>query len=174
MPNQYSINSTNQFIDLLYSQNGQGIMASLDVESLFTNVPIVDTIDIISDYVYRNCDKLPPQIPETILRAMLELCTSKSPFISPTGQIYHQIDGVAMDSPLGPTFANYYMGHLENRIFNNLDIKPKIYVRYMDDIFLCQGMDMTFIYLVLIIHIIVVHIYEIIFFIMSINIILLL
>ena len=136
MPNQYSINSTNQFIDLLHSQNGQGIMASLDVESLFTNVPIVDTIDIISDYVYRNPDKLPPQIPETILKALLELCTSKSPFISPTGQIYQQIDGVAMGSPLGPTFANYYMGHLENKIFDSHELKPKIYVRYVDDIFL--------------------------------------
>ena len=67
---------------------------------------------------------------------MLELCTSKSPFTSPTGSIYQQVDGVAMGSPLGPTFANYYMGHLENKIFSNRELKPKIYVRYVDDIFL--------------------------------------
>ena len=121
---------------MLHSQNAQGIMASLDVESLFTNVPIADTIDIIADYVYRSTDKHPPQIPEAILRAMLELCTSKSPFISPTGSIHQQIDGVAMGSPLEPTFANYYMGHLENKIFSNQELKPKIYVRYFDDIFL--------------------------------------
>ena len=73
-------------------------MASLDVESLFTNVPIFDTIDIISNYVYRNPDKQPPQIPEAILRSMLQLCTAKSPFVSPSGQYYQQVDGVAMGS----------------------------------------------------------------------------
>ena len=136
IPNRYSINSTNQFIDLLHSHNGEGIMASLDVESLFTNVPISDTINIISDYMYRNPDKHPPQIPETILRSMLELCTSKSPFLSPSGQYYQQVDGVAMGSPLGPTFANFYMGHLENKVFNEHLNKPIIYARYVDDIFL--------------------------------------
>ena len=65
----------------------QGIMASLDVESLFTNVPIADTIDIIADYMYRSPDKHPPQIPEAILRTMLEHYTAKSPFISPKGSM---------------------------------------------------------------------------------------
>ena len=136
IPNQYSINSTNHFIDLLHRHNGEGIMASLDVESLFTNVPISNTIDIISDYVYRNPDKQPPQIPEAILRSMLQLCTSKSPFISPSGQYYQQVDGVAMGSPLGPTFANYYMGHLKEKVFKDHLNKPKIYARYVDDVFL--------------------------------------
>ena len=40
-----------------------------------------------------------------------------------------------MGSPLGPTFANFYMGKLENCIFQNQN-KPNIYARYVDDIFL--------------------------------------
>jgi hypothetical protein len=41
-------------------------MASLDVESLFTNVPVNETIDLILKYVYHNEDpeKCPPIIPE--------------------------------------------------------------------------------------------------------------
>ena len=48
IPNQYSLQSTNDFIDLIHSSNSQGIIASLDVESLFTNVPIDQTIEIIT------------------------------------------------------------------------------------------------------------------------------
>lgn len=50
--------------------------------------------------------------------------------------MYLQVEGVAMGSPLGPTFANYYMGHLENKVFNGTTCKPNIYVRYVDDIFI--------------------------------------
>ena len=42
-----------------------------------------------------------------------------------------------MGSPLGPTFADYYMCHLENNVFeHNPELKPYIYVRYVDDCFL--------------------------------------
>ena len=40
-----------------------------------------------------------------------------------------------MRSPLGPTFANFYMRDLENKILPNLERPPTIYCRYVDDIF---------------------------------------
>ena len=46
-----------------------------------------------------------------------------------------QIEGVAMGSPLGPTFANFCIGNLEKSVLSNNDIKPNIYCRYVDDIF---------------------------------------
>ena len=140
MPNQYCLKSTNDFIDIIHSnhniQFNNSVLASLDVESLFTNVPIDTTIDIIIKYTYNHHAIQPPKIPQNILRQMLQICTKQSPFISPTGEYFLQIEGVAMGSPLGPTFANFYMGHIENEIFNNYDIKPPIYQRYVDDIFL--------------------------------------
>ena len=49
-----------------------------------------------------------------------------------------QIDGVAMGSPLGPLFANFYMGSLEEKIFkDHPGMQPPIYARYVDDVFLC-------------------------------------
>ena len=65
---------------------------------------------------------------------MLELCTKEAPFRSPNGNMYLQIEGVAMGSPLGPTFANFYMGHLEEKVFEQQN-KPNIYARYVDDVF---------------------------------------
>ena len=42
-----------------------------------------------------------------------------------------------MGSPLGVTFANYYMVNLENKIFRDRpELKPKVYCRYIDDCFL--------------------------------------
>ena len=60
-------------------------------------------------------------------------CTTQVPFTDHKGEIYTQINGVSMGSPLGPTFAEYYMAHLENHILQKFPA-PKMYVRYVDDI----------------------------------------
>jgi len=129
------LKSTNDFIDLLQSNNCDGIIASLDVESLFTNVPIDATIEIILQHAYHHSTVPPPKIPKEILKQMLELCTKEAPFRSPSGGLFLQVEGVAMGSPLGPTFANFYMGHLEEQVFSVESLKPSLYARYVDDIF---------------------------------------
>ena len=51
---------------------------------------------------------------------------------------YKQIDGVAMGSPLGPTFAKLFLVYYERKWLKNcpLQFKPKFYRRYVDDILL--------------------------------------
>ena len=77
----------------------------------------------------------PPKIPPYILGELLKLCTKEAPFRCPRGKLFVQIEGVAMGSPLGPTFANYYMGDLEKKVFNEPNMKTSIYARYVDDTF---------------------------------------
>ena len=134
-PQDYTLKSSNDFIDLLHSNSCSGMVASLDIESLFTNVPIDSTIQIIIEHCYNHPTIPPPKIPSNILKELLEICTKEAPFKSPEGKLYLQIEGVAMGSPLGPTFANFYMGDLEKRILTNTNSKPSIYARYVDDIF---------------------------------------
>ena len=51
-------------------------------------------------------------------------------------KLYQQYDGVSMGSPLGPTIANFFLANMENKILqNNADFHPKLYLRYVDDIF---------------------------------------
>ena len=135
IPNEYMLTSTNDFIDVLHANTNNGIIASLDVESLFTNVPIDKTIDIIIEHSYNHPTLPPPKIPQDILKQLLYLCTREAPFRCPQGKLYVQIEGVAMGSPLGPTFANFYMGDLEQRTFKDKSKKPHIYARFVDDIF---------------------------------------
>ena len=76
-----------------------------------------ETIQMVLDKVYTSQDKQSIDIPEEALRALLHLCTKKAPFTTHKGELYTQIDGVAMGSPLGVLFANFYMGTIEERIF---------------------------------------------------------
>ena len=49
-------------------------------------------------------------------------------------KLYKQIDGVTMGSPLDPTLANFFLGCLEEKIFeNNCNVVLKLYLRYIDD-----------------------------------------
>ena len=41
-----------------------------------------------------------------------------------------------MGSPLGPTISVFYISHIKNKIFKTIITKSKIYVRYVDDIFI--------------------------------------
>ena len=142
IPATYSLKSSAEFIDLLKTRTRRGTLASLDVCSLFTNVPVERTIDIIANYVYNN-DTLPaPDIPEPIMRAMLRLCTTKAPFRCPQGQLYYQTDGIAMGSPLGVLFAQAFMAAVEEEVFSDSAIKPALYCRYVDDI-LTEVQDMA-------------------------------
>ena len=53
-------------------------------------------------------------------------------------EYYKQIDGVAMGSPFGPTFANIFLSYHEQIWFKNCpcEFKPIIYKKYVDDTFL--------------------------------------
>ena len=55
--------------------------------------------------------------------------------------MYKQCDGMSMGSPLGPTFANFFMAEVENRALGNTNTCPSLYCRYIDDIFLICDMD---------------------------------
>ena len=82
-------------------------MASLDVESLFTNIPVDETIkntvdDLFSSKMYRG------KLSKGELYYLLKLATSESSFIF-DNILYKQIHGVAMGSPLGPTLANAFL-----------------------------------------------------------------
>ena len=86
-------------------------MASLDVESLFTNIPLEETINNCVNDLFSNnfcSDKLS----EKDFYDLFKLATAESSFIF-DNKLYKQIVGVAMASPLGPTLANAFLWHCE-------------------------------------------------------------
>ena len=108
-------------------------MISFDVESLFTNVPLHETIKIILDQIYSK-NAINTSIPESDMRTLLTLFAANSCFTI-GDKIYAQIDGVAMGSPLGPVSANIFLAIYEQRLHKNNKIQGLIkWYQYVDDI----------------------------------------
>ncbi|XP_064077597.1 mucin-2-like [Macrobrachium nipponense] len=60
----YLLRSSTEFLEEIRDSPGTGTIASLDVESLFTNVPVDETINIIMDRIYRDPSTPQLNIPE--------------------------------------------------------------------------------------------------------------
>ena len=53
------------------------------------------------------------------------------------GSYYKQINGVAMGTKMGPSYANLFVGYNEHQFLNQYNgPKPDLYCRYIDD---CVG-----------------------------------
>ena len=137
IPQTYMLQSTNQFLDHLanFQFHPAHKLVSFDVSSLFTNIPLEETIQIITDTIYSDqSSQNQPIVNKEIFAKLLRLAT-KGIFMH-RNKFYEQHDGVSMGSPLGPTIANFFLAHMENKLLNsNLNFQPKLYLRYVDDIF---------------------------------------
>lgn len=111
-------------------------MASFDVESLFTNIPLKETIDICIKSLFSTATEV-LGITSKYFRSLLELAVTNSFFIF-NEKFYRQTEGVGMGLPLGPTFANIFMCHYEKVWLDSCpsDFAPLFYRRYVDDCFL--------------------------------------
>ena len=118
------------------------ILVSFDVVSLFNNVPLEETTRIIANYLL---DKDNPNIPPMEKHAFIKLMklATQEMFLY-NDELFKQIDGVAMRSPLGPTLANFFLANLENMLLNKTNgFYPKIYLRCVDDIFAIFNDNLT-------------------------------
>ena len=109
-------------------------LISFDVTSLFTQIPLEETIDIAVDLIFEKDPGI--TISREELKKLFFFATSKTHFLF-NGEYYDQTDGVAMGSPLGPILANLFMGVKEDQWLQEYSgIKPEFYRRYVDDTFL--------------------------------------
>ena len=81
------------------------------VDSLFTNIPLKETINICTNMLYKNVDVI-EGINKSEFENLLSLATQESYFMF-NDILYKQQDGVAMGSPLGPTMANAFLSFYE-------------------------------------------------------------
>jgi hypothetical protein len=106
---------------------------SFDVKSLFTNIPLKKVIKIIIKRVYDE-KLISTQLEKRTVKKLLIDCCTKTPF-SFNNELYQQVDGVSMGSPLGPTLANILLTALEDEIVRPLINAGtiKFYAQYVDD-----------------------------------------
>ena len=133
--NSFTVRSTFDFVNEINGLTSNKFhICSFDVTSLFTCIPINETIDIAIHYAFENTDKI-QGLTRKNFKKLLEMSTKETNF-SFNDKIYDQIDGVAMGSPLAPVMANIFMRYLEEKFSNFGGVLPAFYRRYVDDSFL--------------------------------------
>ena len=133
--NMYTVKNNFEFAKEIAEQDPGLFMASLDVESLFTDIPLEETRCVCCNSLFNNDAKVNNinRIDfEKLLRAALQ-----NNFFNFEGKIYKQIDGVTMEYPLGPILANVFLCFHEQIWFNECpdEFKPVYYRRCVHDIF---------------------------------------
>lgn len=107
-------------------------LMSLDVESLFTNVPFEECLQILEGHFERQ--RVHPGEADELI-SLTRMCMEQNYFRF-NNQYFKQKEGLAMGSPLSPLMADIFMDYFENKYFVG---QPHIlyYYRYVDDIIMC-------------------------------------
>ncbi|PFX16013.1 hypothetical protein AWC38_SpisGene19737 [Stylophora pistillata] len=134
--NQHTISDIFSFAEVIRETplNPNDILVSYDVCALFTNVPLDETIEIIAEKAFKNNwfnETHGLNLTKTGLTELLRIAT-KDQLFQFDGQLYEQVDGVAMGSPLGPLMANVFLCSIEEQLDRNNKL-PSFYKRYVDD-----------------------------------------
>ena len=93
-------------------------MVSFDMVSLFTKVPIVDSLEILSQH-----------FEDDVLALFKHLLTST--YFCFDGQFYKQTDGVTMGSPPSPVIANFFTEDFEKKAIEQGTHKHVCWFRYL-------------------------------------------
>ena len=105
IPSQFSVQKNSDLLSSLneYSFTANSKLVSFDVESLFTNVPLEETIQLAANLVYDSTVNPHPPFPKATFIKLLQAATGGLFLFDK--KFYRQIDGLAMGSPLAPTLT---------------------------------------------------------------------
>ena len=102
-------------------------MVLSDVTSLYTNIPIIDTLNIIKDYV-NNHDQFTRKtaIPQDKFLDLVHLVLTTTCYIF-NSQFYQQTDDIAMGDPASSNTAEIYMQAYECTAITMALHPPKVW-----------------------------------------------
>ena len=109
-------------------------LATIDVKSLYLNIPHEEGIQAVLNRLYSTPEKtekmsLPANVMSDLLRIVLE-----HNYFQFTDKMFHQIQGTAMGTIMAPSYANIFMAELEESLLKNYTKQPLLWKRYIDDI----------------------------------------
>ena len=108
---------------------------------IYTNIPHNEGIQSPKEMlaIYKPPDSLPHN---SYIIELLELVLTNNHFEF-NGKCHHQMSGTAMDTKLAPSYANLFMTKFEEKYVYTYPLQPKLWKRFIDDIFMIWpcGMD---------------------------------
>ena len=132
---QSYIKDTTQFINFIEGMRvpQNAVLVSMDVTSLYTNIPQEEGITTIC-HAYDTFYMTTPPIPTHYLREMLRLILQENSFQF-NGKDFLQTHGTAMGTKTAVSFANIFMAKIETAIIDQQSTKPLVWKRSIDDVF---------------------------------------
>lgn len=114
------------------------VLVSLDVISLFTNIPT----DLVITVLTKKWDLIKDKCTLTLQKfvEILEFVFENS-FFNFNGQFYKQVFGLGMGNCLSPVCADIIMSELQKTCINQLPFELPFFKRYVDDIITCVPFD---------------------------------
>ena len=127
------IKNTQDFVDRLdHLQLPDGRLVSLDVNSLFTKVPVDEAISLPRRVIPNLNLDLP--IAANKFVDLVELCLSDNVF-QVNNEFYRQKFGLSMGNSLSPILACLFMEYFETELLPRIAPPNFIWFRYIDDVF---------------------------------------
>lgn len=103
---------------------------SMDVDNLYTNIPILAGIECVSNIFWAYPD---PKRPDDELLKLLEINLTRNDFMF-NDKFFLQIKGTAMGKKFAPAYANIFMANWEREALPKCPKQPTCYLRYLDDV----------------------------------------
>ena len=132
--NEYKIVNTQSFSSMLREQTPFSLDEEYvwyDLESLFTNIPLDETISYIINEIYQK-NKLPQICSKIIFKTLLYNLTTEV-WLQFNYNLLKQTNECTMGCPLSVTLAGIRMIRMETDVV--VPIRPIFYKRYLDDIY---------------------------------------
>ena len=108
------------------------LLITIDVDSLYTNIPIEDGIEAVHRAFQQSPD---PARPVEAILELLKLSLVNNDFTF-NGDWFLQTWGTAMGKRFAPHYANIFMAQWEQQALERSPLKPLFYKRFLDDIFI--------------------------------------
>ena len=134
------IKNTSDMVDRLKGKDfSDHMLASLDVQSLFTNVAVDGALRVIKDVV-GTMDEEELPLPQQDYIDIVTLCMRFNVF-NFEDEEYSQHNGLAMGSPLSPVAACLYLEKLEEEHYLGIMGPDTMWMRYIDDVLIVIPKD---------------------------------
>ena len=110
----------------------QDLLVTIDVSALYTSIPHADGIKHLTESLQEFNHSEPPL---TIILQLTRIILTSN-IVSFKGELYKQVHGTAMGTRMAPSYACLFMYILEKNMLAEYPHKPKLWKRYIDDIFM--------------------------------------
>ncbi len=136
-----SVRHSYQLVEILdnFDFPDSAFLVSFDVQSLFTRVPVKETLKIVERRLKDLWDtniELFQQTTSLTVEGTMQLLTFllNDAYFIWSERLYRQSEGLPMGSRLSPVLACIYMEDLEEAALSQCPVRPLLYKRYVDDV----------------------------------------